>query len=74
MIVSLLLAALAASIYSADALSETVQNRSFYVTGWPCNGEGCQSNPRQLGPIYVSRAPRQQKVLTVPRSLPKVGA
>lgn len=50
MIVSLLLAALAASTSPADALSETVQDRSFYVTGWPCNGEGCQSNPRQLGP------------------------
>ena len=50
MITSLLLAALAASTSYADDVSETVQNRSFYVIGWSCNGEGCQSNPRQLGP------------------------
>lgn len=50
MITSLVLAAVAASTPHADDLSETVQNRSFYAIGWSCNGEGCRSNTRQLGP------------------------
>lgn len=60
MIASLLLAALTASAAPADDGSETVQNRSFYAIGWPCDGEGCQSNPRQLGPNLLFKLPASQ--------------
>lgn len=61
MIASLLLAALAASAAPAEDGSETIQNRSFYAIGWPCDGEGCQSNPRHLGPNLRFRLPASQK-------------
>jgi len=61
MIASLLLAALTASAAPAEDGSETVQNRSFYAIGWPCDGEGCQSNPRHLGPNLRFRLPASQK-------------
>jgi hypothetical protein len=60
MIASLLLAALTVSVAPADDGSETVQNRSFYAIGWPCDGEGCQSNPRQLGPNLRFKLPASQ--------------
>lgn len=60
MIASLLLAALTASAAPAGDRSETVQNRSFYAIGWPCDGEGCQSNPRQLGPNLLFKLPASQ--------------
>ena len=60
MIASLLLATLAASGASADGGSETVQNRSFYALGWPCDGEGCQSYPRQLDPNLRFKLPASQ--------------
>src|SRR4051812_25315629 len=50
MITYLLLASVAALPAPADDVSETVQNRSFYAIGWPCDGEGCQSKPRRIGP------------------------
>lgn len=60
MIASLLLAALTALVAPADDGSETVQNRNFYAIGWPCDGEGCQSNPRQLGPNLRFKLPASQ--------------
>jgi hypothetical protein len=60
MIATLLIAALAAAAAPADDASETVQNRSFYAIGWPCSGEGCQSNPRQLGPNLRFKLPASQ--------------
>jgi len=57
MIASLLFAALAASAASTHEKSETVQNRSFYAIGWPCDGRGCQSNPRELGPNLIFKVP-----------------
>ena len=56
-IASLLLAALAALAAPAHEKSETVQNRNFYAMGWPCDGKGCQSNPRELGPNLIFDVP-----------------
>lgn len=61
MIASLLLAALTALAAPAGDGSETVQNRSFYAIGWACDGEECQSNPRQLGPNLRFKLPASQK-------------
>lgn len=61
MIASLLLAALMALAAPFGDEAETVQNRSFYAIGWPCDGEGCQSNPRQLGPNLRFKLPASQK-------------
>ena len=60
MIASLLLAALTVSVAPTDNGSETVQNRSFYAIGWPCDGEGCQSNPRKLDPNLRFKLPASQ--------------
>ena len=57
MIASLLFAALAASAASTHEKSETVQNRSFYAIGWPCDGRGCHSNPREFGPNLIFKVP-----------------
>jgi len=57
MIASLLLAALAASAAPTNEKSETVQNRSFYAIGWPCDGRGCRSNPREFGPNLIFKVP-----------------
>jgi hypothetical protein len=57
MISSLIFAALAASAAPTHEKSETVQNRSFYAIGWPCDGRGCQSNPREFGPNLIFKVP-----------------
>lgn len=49
MILSSLVAIVAASAVPSNGKAETVQDRSFYVVGWQCEAEGCRSNPRQLG-------------------------
>lgn len=69
MIASLLLAALTALAAPAGDGAETVQNRSFYAIAWPCDGEGCQSNPRQLGPNLRFKLPASQKGFTRAKKL-----
>lgn len=74
MIASLLLATLAATAAPAEDGSETVQNMSFYAIGWSCDGKGCQSNPRQLGPNLRFKLPASQAGLDRAKKLDQAWA